>query len=237
MRRPADPLVGFWVDGIPATQGSKTPNRGGRGFHEADKKLPAWRDAIQVTSKGLAAVLDGAPYDFPLLARLDVYLQAPAKSKFGQWPAGKPDLDKLQRAVGDGLTAGGLIKDDARIVAWRARKHWTEEGMSPGARIQLEDLRDELYTPAEQEELLPTLRAAAHEFSTGLLETFGPSPIKVRGVVPMPHGEQQMVELTLEPKLAALLRQGILGGVSVQGPVPDPIQVHAAAWRAKQVEP
>jgi Holliday junction resolvase RusA-like endonuclease len=31
-------------------------------------------------------------------------------------PAVRPDIDKLTRAVLDGLTDGGLISDDARVV-------------------------------------------------------------------------------------------------------------------------
>lgn len=35
-----------------------------------------------------------------------------------------PDLDKLQRALGDALTQSGVLRDDALIVTWVARKSW-----------------------------------------------------------------------------------------------------------------
>ena len=37
-----------------------------------------------------------------------------------------PDLDKLQRALGDALTQAGTIRDDARIVVWHAVKRWAD---------------------------------------------------------------------------------------------------------------
>ena len=49
----------------------------------------------------------------------------------------KPDLDKLQRAIGDALTASGLITDDSCIVEWRARKVYAEQGKPSGASITI----------------------------------------------------------------------------------------------------
>ena len=49
-----------------------------------------------------------------------------------------PDLDKLQRAVGDALSINaGLIKDDAQIIEWHARKEYGDQG---GVVIQVEFL-------------------------------------------------------------------------------------------------
>lgn len=234
-------LLSFWVDGIPATQGSKTPNKGGFGFHESDKKLPAWRAAVTAAAKDMAKVFDG-PLDFPIRAHLDVYLPAPAKSKFGRWPAGKPDLDKLQRAVGDGLSDSKLIRDDARIVAWKARKHWAEEGMKPGARISLEDLRDENYSPLDtgDAELEDDGSWAAAEGEGILTETmappFGFEPFlpRFRGHV-MLEGQVHVVEMVATPELAGIMAGHQGHGFSIAEP--DPIRDTAAAWRAKQVEP
>lgn len=52
------------------------------------------------------------------------------------WKVGKPDLDKLQRALGDSLASGGLIARDELIVGWHSSKvevcnEWT------GATIQV----------------------------------------------------------------------------------------------------
>lgn len=44
-----------------------------------------------------------------------------AKKPVHAWPT-KTDLDKLVRAVLDGLTNGGIIEDDRHVVALTARK-------------------------------------------------------------------------------------------------------------------
>lgn len=46
------------------------------------------------------------------------------------------DVDKLVRAVNDGLTAGGLIEDDRFIIRLTAEKAWAGEG-GPGAFIRV----------------------------------------------------------------------------------------------------
>lgn len=109
------------VDGHPAQQGSK--RHVGRGVMvEMDKKLPAWRAAIRAAV--VAAGFHELGLDFPLHVQATWYLPAPARSKFGDLPAGPPDLDKLQRALGDGLTLAGMIHDDARITRWSPAKRW-----------------------------------------------------------------------------------------------------------------
>lgn len=135
----------FWIPGAPATQGSKSPGRGGFGFHESDKKLPAWRDAVKVAAKQAAA--GNPPCDFPVIVTLDVYLKPTKQSLFGRFHAVKPDLDKLQRAVGDGLTAGGLLKDDSRIIRWEAQKHFAEDATQTGARVTIRQAAEKLPKP------------------------------------------------------------------------------------------
>lgn len=231
-----DPLISFWVAGNPATQGSKSPGRGGIGFHESDKKLPAWRKAVEEAGKMVANQLDGVPYDFPLRARLDVFLPAPKRSKFGKYPAGKPDLDKLQRAVGDGLTASGLIKDDSRVVVWRARKHWAVEGTGPGARIQLEDLRDELYVPFTGGDDKPaTIFTEATQFSVNR-HMFGAGPMKVRAMIPTESGQLQEVEIHLPGSMVEKVHQHLGGGFSIQLPAPSSLTPEAHAKLSAEAE-
>ena len=53
----------------------------------------------------------------------------------------KPDLDKLIRAVGDGLSVdAGLLKDDSRISSIKAEKRYCERQEVPGALIVLSSL-------------------------------------------------------------------------------------------------
>jgi Holliday junction resolvase RusA-like endonuclease len=61
-----------------------------------------------------------------------------AMRRAGQGPkTTAPDLDKLVRSVGDALTEGGLIRDDARICAVHATKSEVQ-GWS-GAVITIEE--------------------------------------------------------------------------------------------------
>ena len=115
-------MITFWVDGLPAAQGSK--KHVGRGIMvEANKNLPAWRKAIAAAAR---EVQKGEPLDEPLITRLDFYLPKPKKPR---WlvPATALDIDKLERAVNDGLQDGGLIKNDSRVVQSISEKHYAEE--------------------------------------------------------------------------------------------------------------
>jgi len=123
------------VTGKPSQQGSKRHVGNGR-MVEMSKTLPAWRKAIIDAARDAQGpgweALDGA-----LTVGLTVYLARPRTTKFPEYPAGAPDLDKMQRAVGDALKLAGTIVDDARIVTWHARKRWAV-GCEPGAVISIE---------------------------------------------------------------------------------------------------
>lgn len=129
----------FFVHGTPAPQGSKRHVGGGR-LVESSKTLPAWRTAV--TDAARAAWQGRAPIDTPVAVALTIYLPRPKRSRFKVYPAGPPDTDKLQRAVGDALTASGVIRDDARIVHWDAWKIWHSEAIPPGAHITITELED-----------------------------------------------------------------------------------------------
>ena len=139
----ADPVSGsvhVLIHGHPATQGSKKAFIRGKKavLVEMDPKLPEWRAAVTKAAK--AAVGPGwVPRDGPVSVRGIIRLPRPAKSKFGDLPAGPPDLDKLQRAIGDALTNSKVITDDARIVHWDIRKAWATD--KPGATITITEMR------------------------------------------------------------------------------------------------
>ena len=90
---------------------------------EANKNLPAWRKAIAAAA---CEVHKGEPLDEPLITRLDFYLSKPKKPR---WlvPATALDIDKLERAVNDGLQDGGLIKNDSRVVQSISEKHYAKD--------------------------------------------------------------------------------------------------------------
>jgi crossover junction endodeoxyribonuclease RusA len=60
------------------------------------------------------------------------------KESAPNFPAGRPDLDKLLRALLDGLTAGGAWLDDSQVAQLAATKEWGQ----PGCRIEIEQLED-----------------------------------------------------------------------------------------------
>ena len=131
--------LSFFVPGKAAPQGSKRHVGKGR-LIEASEDLPAWRAAV--TSAAKAAHMGGAPIDTPVSVALTVYVQKPRTTRFRAYPAGPPDLDKYQRAVGDALEAAGVLSNDARIVHWDPWKLWATEDTPPGALITITELED-----------------------------------------------------------------------------------------------
>lgn len=135
-------LFSLTVQGHPATQGSKKAFLRGSGKNkkivlvEMDAKLPAWRQAIIDQARETLGP-DWPPADGPLFVEAQIYLPRPKKSSFGEFPAGPPDLDKLQRAIGDALTHAKAIHDDARIIKWIAIKAWGTEHFPAGIEIHV----------------------------------------------------------------------------------------------------
>ena len=120
----------FLVDGNPTPQGSKTAYvRGGRAvLVEANKKLPAWREAVTLAARlAMHNTEQVEPFDTPLRIAVTFFMPKPAKPKWSIFPASKPDLDKLIRGVLDSLTKAGTIKDDALVVEILAKKLWVGE--------------------------------------------------------------------------------------------------------------
>lgn len=114
------------VDGIPVAQGSKTVAQGGGKTWLRDAnatKLKPWRVKV-------AKAADiGLTFDCPVAVTIYFYMPRPKKPKFDR-PAVKPDLDKLIRAVSDGLTDGGLLEDDSRVVESHAYQFYGEPGVT-----------------------------------------------------------------------------------------------------------
>lgn len=126
-------LADFQVIGVPMPQGSmKAWNAGGRALMKPSggSAFAAWRNAVSQAAKGIADTLDG-PLDGPLELAVEFRFPMPASRpkrarEAGTWAkTTAPDVDKLVRAVGDALTAAGLITDDARICVIRASKYET----------------------------------------------------------------------------------------------------------------
>ncbi len=123
-------IVNFEVEGIPAPQGSKRYVGNGR-FIEASKYLPAWRSAVEQRCREVfAEPLDGA-------LEVELWFILPKPSSVSRvYPSVMPDADKLARAVNDGLTKGGAIVDDSRIVNLLVYKRYSANGWT-GVRVQI----------------------------------------------------------------------------------------------------
>ena len=105
--------ITVWVPGKPETQGSTrcfTPQGSRKPVIVHDNpRLEAWRTAVTFVVKHATHKVR---WDTPLV---------------------KPDLDKLQRAIGDAL-GNGILKDDSRIVHWDV---WKRYGTEPGVKLTL----------------------------------------------------------------------------------------------------
>jgi Holliday junction resolvase RusA-like endonuclease len=144
-------MIRFRVNGRPAPQGSKRHVGNGR-MVESSKAVGPWREAVRAETQRYAPLWHVAEDgETPLIwdVCLNFYLPRP-KGHYGTGrnrsqvkpsapprPAGRPDLDKLARAVLDGLTAGGAFADDAQVVGLITAKWWCELGETAGVIIEI----------------------------------------------------------------------------------------------------
>lgn len=116
--------VTFEVVGLPVQQGSKK-HVGNGVMVEAAKGHKAWRTDVADAARDCA---EDRPLDGPLALTVHFRFPMPASRKAAVRKAGRgpkttaPDLDKLIRAVGDALEAGGLVANDARFCEITATK-------------------------------------------------------------------------------------------------------------------
>jgi crossover junction endodeoxyribonuclease RusA len=150
-------LLGVTVYGVPAPQGSK---RAIRNQHtgriqqvESSAKVAPWRADVR------QAVLDASngsgPTLRPVTVRVDFVLPRPkGHYRTGRYagmlrdsapahPAGKPDLDKLVRAVLDAIGSTGAVwHDDSQVIDIEAGKHYPSVTTldRPGAIIHISEV-------------------------------------------------------------------------------------------------
>lgn len=134
---PTNPTVKsleFFCPGVPQPQGSaRAFVRGGRAVvTSANARLRPWRAAV--TAAAAEAHRDAPPFDVPVFVTAEFTFPRPA-GHFGkrgllpsapEWPAVRPDLDKLTRALLDSLTDAGVIRGDALVVRLAVDKHYDD---------------------------------------------------------------------------------------------------------------
>jgi crossover junction endodeoxyribonuclease RusA len=137
-------VIETFVPGKPVQQGSMIPRLiwvGGKPkatmHSHASAELKAWRKVIALAVKNLRHEQIGPYVDVMAI----FHMPKPKTTKYPEYPAGTPDLDKLQRALGDALTESGIVQDDARIVRWHVMKVWADGRRSvdhrPGLYLQV----------------------------------------------------------------------------------------------------
>lgn len=103
---------------------------------EASKRLPAWRTAIVEAAYEQASLTD--QLDGALILHANFFLKPP-KLLRRLHPTTPPDLDKLVRALCDGLQIGGLIINDSQITRIHASKSYNADWQGVYVTLQPEE--------------------------------------------------------------------------------------------------
>lgn len=115
----------FVVFGKPVTQGSKTRTRWGLRDDNADTLKP-WRANVTATAVEARQHAGWARAEGPVAVHARFYFDPPksAPKRRRTWPTTRSsgDLDKLLRALFDGITDAGVWRDDAQVVQVIAAK-------------------------------------------------------------------------------------------------------------------
>jgi crossover junction endodeoxyribonuclease RusA len=139
-------MIVIYVSGTPAPQGSKVFYPKG-GMRESSKAVGPWREAVRTETQGAMIKADTLPFTEPVKVQLNFIMPRPKghyrtgrnahllRDGAPPWPAGKPDADKLARAVLDGLTDGGAWKDDSQVIVLSVYKTYASGTYRPGCII------------------------------------------------------------------------------------------------------
>lgn len=133
----------FFVPGEPITEGSTKAFTSGQRVvvtHDRGRELDAWRIKVAHAAEAAAREAGWEPrHDGPVVVTVSFLLPRPKSvPRSRRLPHTKPDLDKLQRAIGDALAPykrPGVLHDDSRIVEWRATKLYARS--EPGVHVAI----------------------------------------------------------------------------------------------------
>lgn len=103
---------------------------------EASKRLHPWRDLVIDATRDQAELIDQLLG--PVEVKLEFRIPSP-KKPLHVLPISRRagDIDKLSRAVLDGLTIGGIIGDDSQVVVLKASKIYVQD--YPGVIITIRE--------------------------------------------------------------------------------------------------
>ena len=129
-------MIHFRVFGTPRPQGSKRaiPTKGRPILIESgDDNLKTWRNQVAVAVR---EARPEQPLTGPVWLAALFYLPAPQRRPAWPYPAKRPDIDKLLRALLDEIT-GVIVVDDCQVVSVFARKEWASDDFPPGVNVYI----------------------------------------------------------------------------------------------------
>lgn len=128
------------IPGKPAPQGSKKAYviKGRPVLVESSDALKPWRAMVTLIARSAANQFRWATTEDAVAVEITFNLLKPASSK-REHPTVKPDIDKLVRAILDGLTEAGIWKDDSQVVDLIARKVYVSANPGVTATITTKD--------------------------------------------------------------------------------------------------
>lgn len=132
--------IDVFIPGDPKTQGSiKAINHRSTGRAVAMATNTAaqreWRAYVRDL---VVQAWNRGPHDAPFAVDVEFVMprRSGAPKSYTPEHTRRPDLDKLQRAIGDALTKV-VWTDDAKVIDWHTRKREANPGETPGARIRI----------------------------------------------------------------------------------------------------
>jgi crossover junction endodeoxyribonuclease RusA len=141
-------MITIKVYGLPAPQGSK--RHVGHGVMvESSKAVGPWRERIAHETQSVGKRIQKGAVEVDIT----FYLPRP-KGHYGTGrnserlkdsapsrPETTPDVDKLGRAVLDGLVEGGALRNDSQVADLYAHKYYATENFPPGCLIIISELK------------------------------------------------------------------------------------------------
>jgi Holliday junction resolvase RusA-like endonuclease len=145
----AIPVLNIRIVGSPVPQGSMSAFLRGGKINVTDqkgKRLKEWRTRVTVAARDVAGPT-WTPIDGPVGVHMRFGLARPVREpkRRRTWPLRRgSDIDKLVRAILDGLDNAGIYGDDSQVTAIYAVKDWHDRlGMqAPGATVHVYRIDD-----------------------------------------------------------------------------------------------
>jgi Holliday junction resolvase RusA-like endonuclease len=127
------------VEGRPAPKGSRIAGKTNKAYtYPASTYERGW--VAEVTHATKLIMRHRETPEPPYEVRLTFYLAKGKKVKY-PWPP-SPDLDKLARAVIDGLVKGAAMVDDRHVCTLTAKKVFAAHGQIIGVHAEVLPLQD-----------------------------------------------------------------------------------------------